>query len=160
MASPRATFQWIEAGRMELCGGNARVDPTPATVRAETWLAIAGGARGIGWFPSNWQPPIASEITRLNRDLSALAPALLAQEVRVLTKAGPVKAGARRYNGATYVIAVNSSFRTVSAGVEVPGLRAPVARVFGESRSVRVRRGTISDRFPPLAVRIYVVPPR
>jgi hypothetical protein len=42
----KPTFQWIEAGPMEHC--REYLDPTPEIVRAETWLAIAGGARGIG----------------------------------------------------------------------------------------------------------------
>ena len=40
MAGSKPTFQWIEAGPMEKC---FKVDPTPTTLRAETWLAIAGG---------------------------------------------------------------------------------------------------------------------
>jgi len=160
LAAPRATYQWIEAGRMEFCGGRADVDPTPATVRAETWLAIAGGARGIGWFPAHWQPPIAAAITRLSTEISALAPALLAREIPVLTKpTSPVKAGGRRLNGATYVIAANSSFRTVTASLSVPGLRATSALVFGETRRVPVRAGMIVDRFGPLATKVYVVAP-
>jgi hypothetical protein len=160
LAGPRATYQWIEAGRMEFCGGRASLDPNPATVRAETWLAIAGGARGIGWFPAHWQPPVAAAITRLNRELSALAPALLAQEVPVLTtRATSVKVAGRRLNRAVYVIAVNSSLRTATASLKVPGLDARRARVFGEGRSVAFRNGTLVDRFGPLAVRIYVVPP-
>jgi hypothetical protein len=145
---------------MEFCGGRPGLDPTPATVRAETWLAVAGGARGIGWFPAQWTPAVTHEITRLSRELSALAPALLAEEVPVLTRrTSPVRAGGRRLNGATYVIAVNSAFRAVTAAVNVPGLAPDTAHVLGERRSIPVRRGTISDRFPPLAARIYVIPP-
>jgi hypothetical protein len=57
------------------------------------------------------------------------------------------------------VIAVNPSLRTVTAAVNVPGLRGEEAFVFGERRSVPVRDGTIVDRFPPLAARVYAVPP-
>lgn len=158
LAAPRGTYQWIEAGRMEFCGGRPELDPTPATVRAETWLAIAGGARGIGWFPDHWQPAIADEVTRLSTEISALAPALLAAEVPVLTtRTSAVKAGGRWLNDVTYVIAVNSSLRTVNAEIEVPGLRATSAGVFGEARRVAVRTGRIVDRFGPLAVRVYTV---
>jgi hypothetical protein len=31
--------------------------------------------------------------------------------------------------------------------------------VFGEARQVRVRNGTIADRFAPLQAHVYVVPP-
>ena len=79
LAGARATYQWIEVGRMEFCNGRAELDPTPLTIRAETWLAIAGGARGIGYFPDHWQPPVAHAITQLNTEISALGPALLAR---------------------------------------------------------------------------------
>jgi hypothetical protein len=156
LAGPRATYQWIEVAPMEFCGRRPELAPTPLTIRAETWLAIAGGARGIGYFPEHWQPPIAAEITRLNTEISALAPALLADELPAIASAGPVRVGARRFNGTTYLIAVNTSWRRVSAAVSAPGLRGTV-RVFGENRTVPVRGGAIRDGFGPLDVNVYVV---
>src|SRR6185312_7675135 len=46
LSAGRPTFQWIEANDWK-CHGPASV--TPATVRAESWLAIAGGAHGLGF---------------------------------------------------------------------------------------------------------------
>ena len=104
----KPTFQWIEAGPMEHCRENQ--DPTPAVVRAETWLAIAGGARGIGYFPDWWEETIRGEVRLTNREILALAPALLSPVAKAnWSTDGPVRIGARRYNGATYVIAVNTS---------------------------------------------------
>ena len=124
-------------------------------------LFRSGGARGVGWFPEHWQPAIAAEIGRLSTEISALGPALLAREVPVAVgRSSAVKVAARRLNGATYVIAVNSSRRSATAAVRVPGLRAGAAVVFGEARRVRVRNGTIVDRFAPLQARVYVVPPK
>ncbi len=77
----KPTFQWIEAGPMEHCRENE--DPTPTVVRAETWLAIAGGARGIGYFPDWWAEPIRNEVRLSNREILALAPALLAPVAKV-----------------------------------------------------------------------------
>ena len=141
---------------MEFCRSRPELAPTPLTIRAETWLAIAGGARGIGYFPEHWQPPIARAITRLNTEISALAPALLATEVPASASVGPVRVGARRFNGTTYVIAVNTSWRHVRASVSAPNLRG-TARVFGENRGLPVRGGAIRDRFGPLAAHVYVV---
>ncbi|HET9674857.1 MAG TPA: fibronectin type III domain-containing protein [Gaiellaceae bacterium] len=158
LAGPRATYQWIEVGRMEFCKGRPELDPTPLTVRAETWLAIAGGARGIGYFPDHWRLEIASSIAKLNTEISALAPALLADELPAAASPGPVRVGARRFNGARYVIAVNTSWRRVRASVATAGLRG-TAWVFGESRSVPVRGGAITDAFGPLQAHVYLVGP-
>ena len=61
----------------------ANEDPTPAVVRAETWLAIAGGARGIGYFPDWWEEDIRNEVRLVNREILALAPALLSPVAKV-----------------------------------------------------------------------------
>jgi len=158
LARGKPTYQWIEAGPMSQCPG---LDPSPALVRAETWLAIAGGARGIGWFPDVWQPPIQEEIGRLSREIVSLAPALLGEEgaAAVAPSDSPVRAGVRRSNGATYVIAVNSWIERATARISVPGLSADAVRVVGEKRVLRVRDGTIVDSFRGLRVRIYVAPP-
>ncbi len=157
LAAGKPTFQWIEAGQMEFCLG---LEPSPALVRAETWLAIAGGARGIGWFPSYWKPEVAAEIGRLSREIASLAPALLGPEVPVVVdRRSPVKAGARAHHGAVYVIAANASFARVSARLAVPGLRASRMRVLGDDRTVRVVDGVIRDSFRGLQARVYVAPP-
>ena len=153
----KPTFQWIEAAQMEICLG---LEPSPAIVRAEAWLAIAGGARGLGFFPDYWRPDVAAEITRISRETAALSSALLAPELPVdFDRKGFVKVGARRFNGATYVIAANAAFTRRRATFTVPGLAATQMRVFGEGRMVPVREGKIADGFRGLAVHIYIADP-
>jgi hypothetical protein len=157
LASGKPTYQWIEANQMEYCLG---LEPSPAIVRAETWLAIAGGARGIGYFPEGWKPDVATEIGKINTQISALAPALLAPEIPIgFDSKGWVKLGARRYNGATYVIAANASFGRHTVTFSVSGLKAGRMRVFGEARTVRVRGGKVTDSFRGLGVHIYIADP-
>lgn len=158
LARGKPTYQWIEAGPMSQCGG---LDPSPAIVRAETWLAIAGGARGIGWFPDVWSEPIREEIGRLSREIVALAPALLGEEgdVTVTPADGPVRAGVRRSNGATYVIAVNSWLDPVTVRIRVPGLESGTVRVFGGTRTLAVRDGAFVDSLRGLRARVYVAAP-
>jgi hypothetical protein len=159
LARGKPTFQWIEVDPMGVCAG---LDPSPALVRAETWLAIAGGARAIGYFPENWRPAIRAEITRLNAEIRALAPALLGPETPVTVVApSRVLAGGRTLNGATYVIAVNPTFARVGATLVAPALGAGTRRlrVLGESRVVVARDGRFSDRFRGLQARVYVAPP-
>ena len=157
LARGKPTFQWIEADPMGVCWG---LDPSPPVVRAETWLAVAGGARGIGYFPENWKPAVRAEITRLNAELRSLAPALLGPELGVsVASPSKVVAGGSTYNGALYVIAVNPTFARTSARFTVAGLGDRALRVWGEDRLVRPSGGTFTDRFRGLQARVYVAPP-
>ena len=154
----KPTFQWIEAGPMEHCTWNQ--DPTPAVVRAETWLAIAGGARGIGYFPDYWEEDIRTEVRLSNREILALAPALLGPATKATWSAeSPVRVTARRFNGATYVIAVNTSTAPISASFSVPGLGGRKLRVFRDGRVVTPMGDLVMDKLPGLGVAVYVVPP-
>jgi hypothetical protein len=157
LAAGKPTYQWIEAAQMEHCLG---LEPSPAVVWVETWLAVAGGARGIGFFPEHWRPDVATEIGRISSQIAALAPALLAPEVPVVfDRKGLVKIGARRYNGATYVVAANASFVRRKTTFSVPGLDATRMRVFGEGRTVTVRNGQTTDSFRGLGVHVYIADP-
>jgi hypothetical protein len=154
----KPTFQWIEAGPMEHCRNNE--DPTPAIVRAETWLAIAGGATGIGYFPDWWAEPIRDEVRRANREILALAPALLSSPAQASWSAeSPVRVAARRYNGATYVIAVNTSTAPANASFTVSGLGGRKLNVFGDGRAVTPMGDLVMDKLGALGVAVYVVPP-
>jgi hypothetical protein len=154
----KPTFQWIEAGPMEHCRHNE--DPTPEVVRAETWLAIAGGARGIGYFPDWWAEHIRNEVRLVNREILALAPALLAPVAKANWSAeSPVRIGARKYNGATYVIAVNSSTSPTTASFNLLGLGGRTLRVFRDGRTVKPLGDLVTDKLPGLGVAVYVVPP-
>jgi hypothetical protein len=154
----KPTFQWIEAGPMEHCRSNE--DPTPAVVRAETWLAIAGGAKGIGYFPDYWEEDIRNEVRLVNRDILALAPALLSPVAKAnWSIESPVRVAARRYNGATYVVAVNTSTAPVSTSFTVPGLGGRKLRVFRDGRIVTPLGDLVVDKLPGLGVAVYVAPP-
>jgi hypothetical protein len=158
LTAGKPTFQWIEAGPMEHCVNNE--DPTPAVVRAETWLAIAGGARGIGYFPDWWVDPIRDEVRRVNREIVALAPALLSSVAQAnWSPESPVRVAARHYNGATYVIAVNTSTAPTSASFNVPGLGGRKLTVFGDARVVTPIGDLVVDKLAGLGVAVYVVPP-
>src|SRR5262249_40542143 len=97
LAAGKPTFQWIET-RVMKCPAPA-VDVTPATVRAETWLASAGGAHGIGYFPNDWLRPVDAEIARTNGEIDELEPVLLAPSTEATSDNAAVEVGARDYNG-------------------------------------------------------------
>ena len=157
MAGPKPTFQWIEAGPMEKC---LQTDPTPASVRAETWLSIAAGARGVGYFPGVWSPDIRRQITSIDSTITALAPALLdVASTAIVGPSSPLRIGVRRHNGAVYIIAVNSSTKPTVGRFAVSGLGDHTLTVFGENRTVTSQVSQISDNCAGLDVHIYIVPP-
>lgn len=170
LAPGKPTYQWIETTAMEgECAGKAP-GPTPAHVRAEAWLAIAGGANGLGFFTWTFPtgtsrsfdvaPEVRAAVAAVTRDVRALQPALLGEHVEVgMDEGNPVKAGARRLGGATYVIAVNASSDTVRTRVRIPGADRGTVAVWKEGRALPVRRGLVLDRFAPLGVHVYVARP-
>jgi len=154
----RPTFQWIEARRMDCMG--EQLDPTPETVRAETWLSIAGGAHAIGYFPNNWSADVGAEIARTNHEIQGLVPALVEPSIAASVSLGSyVKAGAREHNGAVYVIAVNSSRSAAGASINVPALGDRVLRSLDGQHTVTASGGSFTDSFGPLEVRVYVAAP-
>jgi hypothetical protein len=156
LAGGRPTFQWIEAQSWKCPRPRLRV--TPATVRAESWLSVIGGARGIGFFPADWDPALTPAIARIAREAAALGGALLAPDVQASASA-PVLAAARSFNGALYVIAVNPTRRATRATLTVPGLGGRAGTVLGEHRGVNGSADQYSDGFAPLAAHLYVFPP-
>ena len=135
LAGDRPTFQWIEARTWQCHQPDLVV--TPATVRAESWLAVAGGARGLGFFPADWPPDVAPGVATVSRETAALGPALLAPDEPV-SATPPVVAGARSFGGAFYVFAVNPTHESVHATIRAEGLHGDSAVVVGENRSVEI----------------------
>ena len=154
----KPTFQWIEAGPMERC---FKVDPTPQTVIAESWLSIAAGARGIGYFPGVWSGPIQTAINQVDRDIVALSPALLDQAgAASANSASGVLVGVRKHLGATYIIAVNPTTSAKSqVHISVAGLDSRMLQVFDENRTIAAQGDQIVDDFPPFSARIYIAAP-
>jgi hypothetical protein len=156
----KPTFQWIEVAPMEhKCAEDKQLDPTPATVRAEAWLAVAGGASALGYFPNHWPGNIGEEIARTNREIKSLSQALLAPVGAATSDVSAVRVSTRTLNGATYVIAVNTSSAAVQAKISVTGIagRSPV--IVGGGQVIGADDTGFSDNFGPLAARVYIIPP-
>jgi hypothetical protein len=160
LAAGKPTFQWIEAAGMN-CPSDPTVAVTSATVRAEAWLAIAGGAHGLGFFPAAWTGDVGGAIAGVAAQIADLLPALLAPQTAttVAPSASTVRAAAWTQAGTVYVAAINSGNATASATVHIAGLGARTLTVLGENRSLTATGDTLTDTFQPLAVHIYIAPP-
>ncbi len=138
---------------------------TPAELGAETWLAIIGGARGVGFFthtfspkdnPLDLSPAIRAAIVRTTTAMHALAPGLTGNTVDSSANSPAIAILARRSRHATYVFTVNMNQTPVKAQLTIPSLRNGGAGVFGDPRNVLVENGKFSDNFQPLGIHIYV----
>ena len=129
-------------------------------MRAEAWLAIAGGADAIGYVPNHWARPIGDEIARTNREIKALTPALLAPVVTAGSDTDAVRVSAHLLSGALYVIVVNTTETTVQAKISVDGIAGRSLTVLGEGAVLAADAAGFSDTFSPLAARVYIAPPQ
>jgi hypothetical protein len=146
---------------------------TPAQVKAEVWMSLIHGSRGIVYFIHQFRPKFVeaalledaemlSAVTAINRQIHELAPVLnsptFADGVTVAATSpeAPVDALARRHGVATYVFAVGMRNQPAEATFTVRGApRAARATVLGEGRSVPVKDGKFGDRFDPYGVHLY-----
>jgi hypothetical protein len=165
IARGKPTFQWLETGAQEgMCGA----DPVNGTLlRTEAWLAIAGGARGLGYFTYGWpggaadsnsaSAEVMAAIAQVNRQISGLSAVLLAPALPQVfsTRRAQIKIGARKVGPTTYLIAVNP-FPTPRRWSRVlPGLATQKVAVVGEKRWLNARGGGLRDRFGPYSKHIY-----
>jgi hypothetical protein len=157
LAGEKPTFQWIEAADWKCPGGATAV--TPAVVKAESWMAIAGGAHGLGYWPAHWPAGSARAIAAVARDVARLGPATYMPNQPASADNGAILLSARNWAGALYVIAVNSSFSQQNATMKSPLLNGRTLNVLGESRRIRSVGDAFGDSFAPMAVHIYYAGP-
>jgi hypothetical protein len=156
LAQGRPTFQWIEAQSWKCRQPARRI--TPATVRAESWLSVAGGARGIGFFPGEWDPSVLPAVEQISKEVAAIGGGLLAPDSPA-SATGAVVVGARSFGGALYVIAVNPTRTATRSTITAAGLAGRPVGVLEEGRSVASSGDSFTDSFAPLGVHLYVVTP-
>ncbi|MGZ4333560.1 MAG: hypothetical protein ACXVRJ_04740 [Gaiellaceae bacterium] len=163
LAGATPTFQWIETGAIHpgYCGG---LVITPEQVTAEAWLAVAGGARGVGFFTHTWSPThsefevspgVQGAIARFATTASAIGPGLVGKTVRSGVDTPALDVLARSNGGRTYVVAVNTLTSVVPATFTVPRLHGRSLQVVGENRNVAVYDHRFADTFAPLGVHVY-----
>jgi hypothetical protein len=176
----RAVWNCIECTRI----GNKKVKPSPEEVKAEVWMSLIHGSRGLIYFCHQFEPKfieaglladeeMARAVGAINRQVAELAAVLHGPEltgaVSVESKpgdvspelkgglgGGPVAAAARKRGEDTYVFAVRMEPSPVRATLRVKG-PAEKARVevLGEDRALESAGGAFEDDFGRYAVHLY-----
>jgi hypothetical protein len=143
------------------CPTDASVAVTPETVRAESWLALVAGARGLGFFPAAWTGDVGGVIRRIRDEVGALVPALVqpVQPVTLEPADTSVRAAAWTTGGAVYVAAVNAGTAAADVTLRFSALGNRTVSAIGENRQLQSSDGTLADHLEPLQVHVYVAGP-
>jgi hypothetical protein len=146
---------------------NPNAKATPQQVRAEVWMSLVRGSRGLIYFVHQFKPnfieaglladkAMVDKVTETNLQIQRLAPVLnspaAADGVTVKSSVAevPVEATMRRHGGAVYVFAVGMRARQATATFKVSGLTEKAqAEVLDEGRTLEVRAGEFTDTFRP-----------
>lgn len=129
---PRSKACWVIVEASDIDGPatpkNAR-GPTPREMRAEVWMAVTAGAKGIGYFTialqpfrwNNFSKGIVEELQRTNGQLKDLAPAILAYDTgpKVVASTDKVQFLVRRHEQAVYLFAVSLELLKAEAAPEL-----------------------------------------
>ncbi len=146
---------------------------TPRQVRAEVWMALIHGSRGLIYFVHQFKPKFDEHallddpemlpaVTAINRQIRELAPVLnspsLADGAAVTSSSEqvPIATMVKRQGGATYLFAVGMRKGEAKGTFTVPGLpKQATAEVLGEDRRIPVHNGQFEDTFQTDDVHIY-----
>ena len=175
LAGDRPVYAWIETSKGGQWTGPLaqQKDVTPQHIRAEVWMAICGGATGIGYFTHVWKPSykqfgVPNEnreaIRKINDQITRLASAILAPpsktKVDITAEGAKLAAIARQHEGRLYVFAVNygGEMQRTAGTVQVENLpEGAEVTVIDENRVIRSQAGSFGDTFEPLAVHLYQI---
>ena len=166
--SERTVWNCIECTRI-----NGDMKPTPEQVRAEVWMSLIHGSRGLIYFVHQFKPKfdehallddpqMLAAVTSINRQIHDLGGVLNSPTIEsgaVVTPANPdaqIDILVKRFGKAAYIFSVGLRNNSSDGAFTVAGVQ-PTARaeVVGESRSIAVVNGKFTDHFEPYQVHIY-----
>jgi hypothetical protein len=151
---------------------------TPPQVKAEVWMSLIHGSRGIVYFVHQFKPrfieaalledpDMLAAVTAINQQIRELAPALNspslpdAATVTTTTPSVPVDVMAKRHGKGLYVFAVGMRNGATQGRFTLKGAgKARVVTVIGENRTLPLRDGRFEDDFAPYAVHLYRIEER
>jgi hypothetical protein len=166
-AGNKPLFAFIETTNQEGTSG-----PTPAQIRAETWLALIHGANGIEYFCDIFSPnfvedgcltlpSVASQMKADDAEIAALAPVLNSNTITngvTVTSGSRVDTMEKSYGGATYVLSEAVSSNGGSASFKLAGAGNGTVTVLGENRTLTMSNGSFTDSFSGFGVHLYEIP--
>jgi hypothetical protein len=168
-AGQKIVWNCIECTRI----GNPERKATPRQVRAEVWMSLIHGSRGLIYFVHQFKPvfreaallddpEMLAAVTALNRQITGLAPVLnsptLDEGLAVISgnPEMPIATMLKRHKSTNYLFAVPMREGNTDATFALKGLTgAEAVEVMGEERIIPVTGESFRDRFTGWDARIY-----
>jgi hypothetical protein len=156
-------FDAVNAGR-----------PTPEQVKAQVWIALVHGAKGIEYFCHVFTPDFIEAgplhesytdtremLTSINAQITELAPVLNSPDLKGFAsvessnKDVTIDTVSKEYEGSQYIfsVGVQADSTTATFRVESEGY----VEVLGENRVINLVDGKFNDEFGPNEVHLYKV---
>lgn len=169
----KIVWNCIECSRIS----NTRVKPTPHQIRAEVWMSLIHGSRGLIYFVHQFQPSfkeasllddpeLLPAVTEINRQIRELAPVLNSPTLEAQLKVTssdpevPIAVMCKQHAGRTYLFAVCMRNQPARASIELLGSASSgEVEVLGENRTIELKAGRFEDAFEPYAVHLYRILP-
>jgi hypothetical protein len=165
----KIVWNCIECSRIS----NTKVKPTPEQIRAEVWMSLIHGSRGLIYFVHQFQPTfkeasllddeeLLKAVTAINRQIHTLAPVLNSRTIDDVAKItssdseSPIAAVCKRFEGQLYVFTVNMRNHATKGTVKI--LKSTTyrkAHVLGENRAIEVHDGRFEVEYEPYGVRLF-----
>lgn len=144
----------------------------PAQLRAEVWMAIIHGARGIVYFVHEFAPRfredaifqyprVVSQVAEENRLITSLAEVLnsrISSETISLQSSTAIATLVKRYKDKIYIFAVAMNNSVSKARFTLQTFNGSEVTVLGENRNLEIKGGGFEDAFAGYDVHIYKVP--
>jgi hypothetical protein len=149
--------------------------PTPLQVRAQVWMSLIHGSRGLIYFAHQFEPKFVeaalladpemlAAVTQINHQITSLATVLNSPtstnilSVQSTNRAAPIASMVKHVGGFTYIFAVAMRPLETDATFTLANIsEVTTIEVLGENRSLPVVQRKFSDRFGPWAVHLYRV---
>ncbi|HEY3325512.1 MAG TPA: hypothetical protein VGP72_33985 [Planctomycetota bacterium] len=153
--------------------GSAKM-ATPHDVRAEVWMSLIAGSKGLIYFSHEFKPKfieagllaypeMAAAVKAINTQIKELAPALNSPTLKDAAAAKssvesvPVAFICKRLPGALYLFSATTRKGASKVTFTIPELKDAQAEVFGENRKIDIIGGAFADDFGDYDVRLYKI---
>ncbi|QEH32279.1 hypothetical protein OJF2_07480 [Aquisphaera giovannonii] len=152
---------------------NVNRKATPAEIRAEVWMALIRGAKGIIYFAHQFKPTfieaglladrdVAREVAAINRRIRDLAPVLNSPDVPdgvkvevIGGRADRIATLVKRQGDSAYFFAASLDEKPTEVRFRLPAGVDSSVEVLDESRTLQAPAGGWSDRFGGYQVHLY-----